>query len=244
MYQFKRQLEVGTIISRPNRFIMNVKKDGNTVVCHCPCTGKIGNISPDGLPCLLSKSSDEKRKTAHTVEAISLNNARSWIGINQNAVNRYIEHFFRNGLLDGIAKNGHKILREQKVGNSKLDFKIEDTYIEVKMPLKFLMLSSDQYDLPADKECVTSYERFVRHITELTTHLDKHEASALLMCFVYDAQIFRPPRPREKNKIIQDAVYTAAKSGVKMWQVNVGIDSNGASLLKYFEMTHLFNGGT
>jgi sugar fermentation stimulation protein A len=100
---------------------MYVEKDGNIFVCHCPSTGKIGNVIFDKVPCLLS--------TPYTWEAISIDGAETWIGINQNAVNRYMEYFFRIGLLNKIARNGHTIFREQKVGNSKLDFKIENTYV-------------------------------------------------------------------------------------------------------------------
>jgi sugar fermentation stimulation protein A len=236
---FDRPLEVGRIVARPNRFIMQVEKDGETHTCHCPSTGKIGNLVLDGLPCLLSKSSDPSRKTSHTVEAISVNNAQSWIGINQNAANRYVEYFFRNGFLDEIAPNGHQILREQKVGSSKLDFKIENTYIEVKTPLKFLLLDDDELNIPGDKEC-TSFERFIRHLAELSEHLHEHERSALLTCFLYDAPTFRAPKPTEKNKIIRDAVLKAARTGVKMWQINMNVDQRGVHLLKYFEITYMF----
>jgi sugar fermentation stimulation protein A len=247
MYKFEPPLEIGKIISRPNRFIMNIEKDGNAFVGHCPSTGKIGNISLDGFSCLLSKSNDPRRKTAYTVEAIYMDQAHTWVGINQNAVNRYVEHFFKNGCLDGIAKAGHKVLREQKVGTSKLDFKIENTYLEVKMPLKFLPCAKDscQRDVGSDDNKThvlqaPSYERFVRHITELGDRLRESENAVLIVCFMYDAPMFIAPKPTEKTKIISDAVRNSAKAGVKMWQVNMCIDRNGVNLLQYFDITHLF----
>jgi sugar fermentation stimulation protein A len=240
MYKFDPPLEIGKIVSRPNRFVMNVEKNGDAFVCHCPSTGRIGNISMDGAPCLLSKSSDKKRKTACTVEAISVDDAKSWIGINQNAANRYVEHFFKNGSLEGIVKNGDKILREQKVGSSKLDFKIENTYVEVKTPLKFLAIAERRNNPPTPKDCETSHERFIRHLVELQTRLKENENAILALCFLYDAPMFKPPKPTEKNKIIQDTVISSAKSGVKMWQINMSVDPCGVNLLKYFEITQLF----
>jgi sugar fermentation stimulation protein A len=236
MYKFSSQLERGMIISRPNRFLMRVEKDGNVFLCHCPSTGKIGNIVFDGVPCLLAPSVDTKRKTPYTVEAISIDKEKSWIGINQNAVNRYVEHFFRIGALDGIAKNGHHILREQKVGNSKLDFKIEDTYVEVKMPLQFMAFADG--DRPAGNECVNSHERFVRHITELEHRLQANEKAVLLSCFLYDAPIFTPPEQTKRNQIIGDAVRQSMKAGVRIWQANMSIDPLGVNLLKYFDITN------
>ncbi|MDR0445034.1 MAG: DNA/RNA nuclease SfsA [Puniceicoccales bacterium] len=238
IYWFESSLEKGKILCRPNRFIMQVEKGGEIFTCHCPSTGKIGNITLEGLPCLLSPSMDATRKTAYTVEAISLDNANSWMGINQNAANRYVEHFFRSGLLDGIATNGHKILREQKIGHSKLDFKIEDTYVEVKTPLMYMPWLLD--GVPLQERAASYFERFMRHLTDLSDALQGHENAAMLTCFIYDAPVFQIPKPTEKNRIIHDAVRHAIASGVRMWQLNMSIDPYGVSLIKYFDITYLF----
>jgi sugar fermentation stimulation protein A len=214
---------------------MRVEKDGDILVCHCPSTGKIGNIIFDRVPCLLSKSLDKKRKTAYTVEAISIDEAKTWIGINQNAVNRYVEHFFRIGVLYEIAPNGHAILREQKVGNSKLDFKIENTYVEVKTPLQFLAFTEG--DRPSSMECTNSHERFVRHITELGNRLRKNENAVLLVCFAYNAPIFTPPESTKQNRLIGNAVRQSIEAGIKVWQMNMNINAYGVELLKYFDIT-------
>jgi sugar fermentation stimulation protein A len=237
-YCFESPLEEGKIVCRPNRFIMQVEKDGSVFICHCPSTGKIGNITLEGLPCLLSPSVDTTRKTTHTVEAISLDHAKSWMGINQNAANRYVEHFFRSGLLNHIAANGHKILREQKIGHSKLDFKIEDTYVEVKTPLMYMPWLPEA--TPLQERAASYFERFMRHLTDLSDAMKSHENAAMLTCFIYDAPIFQIPKPTEKNKIIRDAVRHAIASGVKMWQLNMSIDPRGVNLIKYFDITYLF----
>ena len=98
-YRFENTLLRGTVISRPNRFIMVVKSHDRVLQCHCPTTGRLGDVEPAGLPCLYSVASNEQRKTAYTVEAISTSCGRSWIGINQTAANRYIEFFLKNGSL-------------------------------------------------------------------------------------------------------------------------------------------------
>ncbi|ALV45086.1 hypothetical protein MB46_05760 [Arthrobacter alpinus] len=69
---FPEELLSGTIIRRPNRFIIDVEIDGEQVSCHCPTTGRIGNLVLDDLPCLLSLSRNPQRKTPFTVEAISV----------------------------------------------------------------------------------------------------------------------------------------------------------------------------
>jgi sugar fermentation stimulation protein A len=135
-FEFSQQLIGGLIKSRPNRFIMNVEIDGKIEKCHCPTTGKVGNLVFQNVPCLLSKSNNRERKTPYTVEAFlweyGKDRRKSWIGINQTAVNRYVEHFLKAGLFNDT---GEPVHREQTLGSSRLDFRIGRCYIEVKMPL-------------------------------------------------------------------------------------------------------------
>ncbi|KAI8054032.1 hypothetical protein BDF22DRAFT_682669 [Syncephalis plumigaleata] len=129
---FTRPLIYGTIVKRPNRFIMHALIPGydDVQLCHCPCTGRIGDLEFTNIPCLLSQSDHEllplpvtsnkrykaskgtksvvttKRATSFTVEAISLDtidtpqDQMQWIGINQNRANRFVEQFMRNGDLN------------------------------------------------------------------------------------------------------------------------------------------------
>jgi len=102
-YRFPRPLSEGLIKARPNRFLMDVERDGTIFRCHCPATGRIGDLVFEDVPCLLSESSNKERKTQCTVEAISLDQVevtnKSWIGINQTMTNRYLEHFILAGQL-------------------------------------------------------------------------------------------------------------------------------------------------
>ncbi len=112
---------------------MLVKAGGKTLRCHCPTTGRLGDLELSGLPCLYSTSGRKTRKTGHTMEAISTTgDGRSWVGINQTAANRYFEFFLRNGALARLARGDVK--REVKLGRSRIDFLVGDSYIEVKTP--------------------------------------------------------------------------------------------------------------
>ena len=71
-FMFPEPLKEGVIVSRPNRFIMMVQSDSNTIRCHCPTTGRLGDVSLSGLHYLFSDAHSKGRKTAHTVEAISI----------------------------------------------------------------------------------------------------------------------------------------------------------------------------
>lgn len=141
---FAEPLTPGVIVRRPNRFIIEVDIDDRIVACHCPTTGRTGNLILYGLPCLLSRSHNPARKTPFTVEAISVDppaaTRRSWIGINQNAANRYIEEALRHDLLPDIL-SATTVQREKVLGASRLDFLVDDTtYVEVKTPLENLQI--------------------------------------------------------------------------------------------------------
>lgn len=81
-----------------NEFIEKVKKK-EIVACHCPTTGRIGDIELKQVACLISENDNPKRKLRHTVEAISCDNLecehKNWIGINQILSNKLVGFFSR-----------------------------------------------------------------------------------------------------------------------------------------------------
>ena len=135
-FRFAVPLVEGVIEKRNSQFTMTVNYEGRSVACHCPTTGRIGNLDVAGRPCLLSASADPGRKTPYTVEAISLNRpedeAKSWIGINQNAANRYVEHYLRNGGFSDMVGTNQDVQREKFLGASKLDFLVETLILRSK----------------------------------------------------------------------------------------------------------------
>lgn len=119
---FAEPLVRGVIESRPNRFVMMVRHGGKLYRCHCPVTGDISSLdfNRGGIACLLSKNESAKAKTDFTVEAISLDPMAAklkdskacdttWIGINQNRANRYVEHFLQQGGLLGLGTSDEKV---------------------------------------------------------------------------------------------------------------------------------------
>jgi sugar fermentation stimulation protein A len=235
-YEFDSPLLVGVIRSRPNRFIMEVEVEGRSIRCHCPSTGRIGGIVFRDVPCLLSKSESEKRKTSCTVEAISLDpiekKNRDWIGINQNAANRYLEFFLMRGMLPRIARGD--VRREVKLGNSRIDFRVGKTYIEVKTPL--IMLPARRHLIYARPHKFNSFERLIKHFSDLTEHLGETTRAILLLCYLYEAEPFKPPPVDESNAKIIKAARTASAKGLENWQVNLKIDKKGVSLARYFKL--------
>jgi len=232
-FTFPEPLKEGVIVSRPNRFVMIVRSDSNTIRCHCPTTGRLGDVSLSGLHCLFSDARSKGRKTAHTVEAISVESpgrARSWVGINQTAVNRYVEFFIENGLLSSMASGVLK--REVRLRGSRIDFLVGDTYVEVKTPLITLPASKSVERVRHGR--FDSFDRMIRHMTELRESLSAGRRAVLAMCYLYDAKPFRPPALDRTNSRILDAARLAEESGVETWQVNMKVDRKGVRVIRYF----------
>jgi sugar fermentation stimulation protein A len=207
---------------------MNVEIGGRVEKCHCPTTGKVGNVVFLDVPCLLSKSVSTTRKTPYTVEAFFHN--ESWVGINQAAVNRYVEHFLKAGLFNDARE---PVLREQTLGSSRLDFRVGRCYIEVKMPLFYLFSKTESLNYQAP----TSLERFIKHVGGLGNSLESNDRAILLTCFMFDAPRFVPPAPNERNLEVVKTMKQAMARGVETWQLNLAIDQSGVDFIRCFDIS-------
>ena len=168
-FNFTTPLQVATIVSRPNRFLMHIMVNGVEHIAHCPTTGRIGDINFSGceIPCLVSESNDSKRKTKYTVEAISLKSPKSesysdWVGINQGKANAYVKHFLQNGELSKMIEGDVK--SEVTSGKSRIDFKVGGNFLEIKMPLISLKAPDHMNKLKVATK--TSFSRLIKHFGE------------------------------------------------------------------------------
>ena len=129
--KFDQKLQKAKLIKRLNRFVAEIELNGQTVLAHTPTTGKIAGIPIEQMNCLVS-GPYENRKTAYTVEAISFWNDNDYVGINQNFANRLIEHCLQTEYVQEILGVTGALKREVKVNDSRLDFQIGRSFVEVK----------------------------------------------------------------------------------------------------------------
>jgi sugar fermentation stimulation protein A len=228
-YKFIKPLIEGTIKSRPNRFIFMVDINGSLEKCHCPSTGRIGDIKFDNVPCLLSENSPD-RITKYTVEAIS-SDRKNWIGINQNKANHYIEFFLKTRQLSKIAAGN--VERERTLGYSKIDFLVKNTYVEVKSPLMEIPMEGFE---GKEFSKFNSFERMIKHFRELSNALHYGYKAVVLLCYMYDAKPFSPPDIDKDNWRMQREAMMATRKGVETWQANLRIGKDGVELEKYFRL--------
>jgi sugar fermentation stimulation protein A len=234
---FPESLDEGVIVSRPNRFIMVVKERGGTIRCHCPTTGRLGEAEVSGISCLFSRAKGGLRKTEATVEAVSFDPldrpVKSWIGINQSAANRYIEFFLRTGRLASIASG--PLRREVRLGSSRIDFLVGETFVEVKTPLVILPMAAGAKR--ASHGRFDSFDRLIRHMSELGSATRRGKKAVIVLCYMYDADPFRVPTKNKYNARVLGAAQRAERNRVETWQVNLRIDKEGVKVIRFFRTT-------
>lgn len=243
-YLFEKPLIEAVIVKRNSQFTLDVDIDGDVEKVHCPTTGRIGDIDLKNVACLLSPSDNPNRKTKYTLEAVSVNNLdvedKSWIGINQIASNKYVEFFIREGLLEDVVGDFSEVSREVELGNSKLDFLVDDTYLEVKTPLQTLQV---EYDSDIKRKKVTPFsstDRFVKHMRELADSLNDNERAILLTTFQYDNPGFKIINKSTNYVEVSSTVKDCVSRGVEIWQINMKIDSEGVELISVSDISENF----
>lgn len=237
---FDKQLTKAVIKERINRFIFIVELDGTEVEAHCPSGGTIAGIPRKDfpqIPCLLSDHEDKSnRRTRYTVEAISLDGGATYMGINQTASNHYVHQLLQDENVQNVLMITGPVVREKRLGNSRIDFKADDAYIEVKtMVAEYCGKASKQLrSLMKPQE--PSIERAQKHIRELTREVDAHGTKAIVLTvFQYDAPKFEPPVDNPKYKDFVEDLKIAKASGVRQVRMNLRITDKHVELLTIME---------
>ena len=237
---FDKPLLHATIKSRINRFIFIVDYNGLEVEAHCPSGGTIAGIPRKlmtQLPCLLSDHGDNTtRRTRYTVEAISLDNGHTYMGINQTASNHYVHQFLQDEGVQCMLDINGPVAREKKLGNSRIDFKVNDTYIEVKTMVAEYYGKASKQLRALMKPQEPSVERMQKHIRELTREVDAHKSKAIMLTvFQYDAPKFEPPVDNPKYAAFVNDLRAAKASGVRQVRMNLRITDKYVELLSITE---------
>lgn len=237
---FDKPLLHATIKSRINRFIFIVDYNSLEVEAHCPSGGTIAGIPRKlmtQLPCLLSDHGDNTtRRTRYTVEAISLDNGHTYMGINQTASNHYVHQFLQNEDVQSVLNINGPVAREKKLGNSRIDFKVNDTYIEVKTMVAEYYGKASKHLKILLKPQEPSIERMQKHIRELINAVNAHKSKAIVLTvFQYDAPKFEPPVDNPKYTEFVNDLRTAKASGVRQFRMNLRITDKYVELLSITE---------
>lgn len=170
LYSFPEALLQGTVIDRPNRFLVNVDTGGKSLPCHLHDPGRLRELIFPGNKVLIRKT--EGIRTSHSVTA-ALDN-HEWVLTDTRVHSRIAATFLPAG-----------IRKEVAIGNHRIDFQWNDTLIEVKGCTMLKGKTATFPDAPT--------KRGREHLELLRRHIASGGRSALIvLTFRKDAQCFVP----------------------------------------------------
>lgn len=127
--EFDIPLVRGTLIRRYMRFLADVTlADGRVVKSHCPNPGSMMGLKDPGLTVWLEPNDDPKKKLDWGWRLAQMSDG-AMVGIDAAAANRVVAEAFRDGR---IAELSGPIRTEVTHGDSRVDFTVGDTFVEVK----------------------------------------------------------------------------------------------------------------
>lgn len=232
MYYFDEPLTRGVMVRRKSQFTASVLVDGKELTAHIPTTNRIGDVENKNLPCLLSYHPDPKRKLHYDVEAVLLSDDDNWVGINQILSNRLVEHLFKTHELDQLVPDYDEVYREVKLGISKLDFKVGDTYLEVKTPLTTINVKYGKNIRTLPQKPFSSTDRMVKHVRELQGSLRDHERAVFLQVYQYRITEKKERLHSTHYEEVSKAITDAVSRGVEFWEMQMDFRPDGVSLYR------------
>jgi sugar fermentation stimulation protein A len=220
---WEKPLTEAIILKRYKRFLADVQIGDQVVTVHVPNTGSMISCWEPNWKCALSLSTNPDRKMPYTLEQV--HNGQSWIGVNTGNANKIVLSWLRNDLIKELL--GYKtITPEKKVGESRLDFFLDDhesapsCYVEVKsvtLKLNEIAQFPDAVSLRAQK-----------HLKELLTlKAAGHRAVLLYLVQREDVELMKPARSVDKK--YSDLLKEVHSSGVEILVYQCKLDVNGIS---------------
>jgi len=227
------------MLKRKSQFTAIIEINGEELIAHIPTTNRIGDVENKNIPCLLSYNPDPKRKLNYTVEAVLLSDDDNWVGINQILSKKLVEYFFLEHELDEIVNEYDGIQREVNLGISKLDFKVGDTYLEVKTPLTTINVKYGDKIKMLPPKPFSSTDRMVKHVNELAGSLSKHERAIFLQVFQYRITEKKERLHSTHYEEVSKVIKSAKNRGVEFWEVQMDFRPDGVSLHKVERSTDI-----
>lgn len=153
-----QNIKKGIFIDRPNRFIAHILIDGKEETVHVKNTGRCGELLIPGAEVVVEDCRDNpKRSTGY--DLLTVRKGERLVNMDSQAPNKiaaeYIPHLYPDAVL---------VKPEQKIGNSRLDFYIENAGgRKIYMEVKGVTLELDDVVLFPDAPT----ERGIKHLQEL-----------------------------------------------------------------------------
>jgi sugar fermentation stimulation protein len=222
-------IRLAKFIERPNRFNAVVKLDDTEIIVHVPNTGRNKEILVPGYTVVLREESNPNRKTKYDLIAGFKNGIL--INIDSQIPNKVVDEALKLGRIEALKKYKN-IKRESTFGNSRFDFKLQDSlgaeyYLEVKGVTYEDNGRTAFPDAPTD--------RGKKHLLELIEASKLgYGAGVLFLIQMEKAEYFTPYD--ERDVAFGEALRLAAKNGVDIFAYNCELGVNYITLNQSVEI--------
>ncbi|AHJ31627.1 DNA/RNA nuclease SfsA [Nodularia spumigena CS-584] len=184
----------GILLKRYKRFFADIQLDsGEIVTAHCPNTGPMTGVSTLGSAVQISKSDNQERKLAYTLELIQVHdNQPTWVGVNTMLPNRIVKLALAKNLFPELG-NYSQIKGEVVYGQdkkSRVDFFLTGSDEERPIYLEVKNTTWAQNTLALFPDTETT--RGQKHLRELTALLPQTRAVMLYFINRGDCTEFAP----------------------------------------------------
>ncbi len=199
---------------RPNRFLIQVKLDGNgeEVDAHLADPGRLRELLQPGRRLWVRPAEGPGRKTAWTAVMVEAPESQERVSLDTTLPNRLIRRALEAEALPELS--GWELARpEVRVGRSRFDFLLVDSEGgRMLLEVKSVTLVEDEVALFPD--AVT--ERGRRHVSELGAYAASREGQAAILFVLQrrDAALIRAAR--SIDPAFAEALEAAARAGVRI----------------------------
>ena len=203
-------IKPGEFISRPNRFIANIKIDGKEEVCHVKNTGRCRELLLPGSKVFVQEAANPDRKTKYDLIAVYKNDIL--INMDSQAPNKVFGEWAENS---GYFDNPSLIKPECRYKNSRFDYYIETGDRKIFVEVKGVTLEENGVVLFPDAPT----ERGVKHLRELCgCTAEGYETHVFFIAQLEHVTLFKPNRKTHQE--FADALLYASQNGVHVSCLN------------------------
>ena len=207
--KFSSPLLRGKILKRYKRFFCEAQINEERITAHVANTGSMDTCWKIGWPVLLERNDNPRRKLKYSLHMA--HNGKTWIGVNTMLTNQIAMEGITSGIISPL-RGYHKIKREVKIENDRIDFLLEYAnslcYVEVK---NVTLRRNDGFCLFPDAVSL----RGQKHLKRLI-RLKKQKHRAVMLFIVQREDVHTFTEAKEQDPVYANLLCEAKKAGVEI----------------------------
>lgn len=204
------RIEEAVFLSRPNRFLAQVRTAGGEEVCHVKNTGRCRELLIPGTRIWVQRNDNPSRKTA--LDLIAAEKAGKVVNMDSQIPNKVAEEWIRSGHL---FEEPRLIRPETRYGDSRFDLYLENAESRMFLEVKGVTLEEDGVARFPDAPTL----RGVKHIQELIRCREEGYRTGILFVIQMKGVRYLEPNDRTHPEF-GEALRRADRAGVEILAVD------------------------